>query len=80
MVSTLAEEPALVPVNKAIPGKWSLAFESLGMRSYIVVVSLYIGPLTLRQLIHILRVALMVSRLSKFEMRDLFFGPRLLCK
>lgn len=33
-----------------------------------------IGQLTLRQTIQVLKVSLMVSRLNKFEMQDLFFS------
>lgn len=35
---------------------------------------MYIGQLTLRQTIQVLKVSLMVSRLNKFEMQDLFFS------
>lgn len=33
-----------------------------------------IGQITLRQTIRVLKVILMVSRLNKFEMQDLFFS------
>lgn len=58
-------------------GQCHLAFQSLGMRAYIIAVSLCIGQLTLTRPVPRLRtyvkVSLMVSRLSKFAMQDLFF-------
>lgn len=81
MVSTLAEEPAAVPLTKPFLASVVLAFGSLGTRSYIIVVSLSIGQLTLTRPIPVLKSFLNAKEVKQICNAGLVFsGPKLLGK